>query len=59
MATRKIDADRLIARVMRLSGGRLTAEWTAGGIVKLIEEEIMVEENAGYVYVGKDGRVLW
>lgn len=57
MATRTIDADRLIARVMRLSGGRLTAEWTASGIVKLVEEEAAVEENAGHP--GKDGGVLW
>lgn len=34
-----IDADRLIARIMRLSGGRLTAQWNAAGIVKVIEEE--------------------
>lgn len=57
MATRKIDADRLIARVMRLSSGKLTAQWTASGIVKLIEEEVAVEENAGHL--GKDGSVLW
>lgn len=57
MATRTIDADRLIARVMRLSGGRLMAEWTAAGIIKVIEEEVAAEENA--MHLGKDGRVLW
>jgi hypothetical protein len=35
-----IDADRLIARIMRLSAGRMLAQWTAGGLIKLIEEEV-------------------
>ena len=45
MATRKIDADRLIARVMRLSHGDLRAIWTAAGIVKIIEEETAEKDN--------------
>lgn len=40
-----IDADRLVARIMRLSQGDLTAQWTAGGIIKLIEEEEAVNET--------------
>lgn len=43
---REIDADRLIARIMRLSAGDLQAQWTAAGIVKIIEEEI---QNVSFV----------
>ena len=35
---RTIDADELIARVMRLSRGDVRATWTALGVVKIIEE---------------------
>ena len=36
---RTIDADRLIARIMRLSQGDLMATWTAAGLIKIVEEE--------------------
>lgn len=36
---RKIDADRLIARIVRLSRGDMLSTWTAMGVVKVIEEE--------------------
>lgn len=34
-----IDARELIARIMRLSRGDFKAQWTALGIVKVIEEQ--------------------
>lgn len=37
-AERLINVDDLIARIVRLSGGRMTAEWSTLGIVKVIEE---------------------
>ncbi len=39
-----IDADRLIARIMRYSLGDLKAQWRAGGIIRVIEEECDVEK---------------
>jgi len=36
---RTIDADRLVARIMRLSQGDLKAQWTAAGLIGVIEEE--------------------
>lgn len=40
-----IDADQLIARVMRLSQGDLTSYWTTAGIIRVIEEEADKEES--------------
>jgi len=45
-----IDADRLIARVMRYSQGDLKAQWRAGGIIRVIEEEI---ENCQFGVIEK------
>ena len=45
METRKIDADRLLARIMRLSHGDLRATWTAAGVVRVIEEETAEIDN--------------
>ena len=36
---RTIDVDKLIARIMRLSRGDMKAQWSALGIVKVVEEE--------------------
>lgn len=36
---RTIDADRLIARIMRLSQGDPHAKWTAAGLINIVEEE--------------------
>lgn len=55
-----IDADRLKARIMRLSQGDLKAKWTAAGIVKVIEEEEAAEENASFLPLTNDtGVILW
>ena len=56
---RRIDSDRLIAKIMRLSGGKMTAQWTAAGIIKLIEEEQAIEENASFLPLKSDGTVLY
>lgn len=45
--SRKIDADELIARVMRLSKGDVRAQWSALGIVKVIEES--AAQNCGKI----------
>lgn len=45
METRRIDADRLLERVMRLSHGDLRATWTTAGIVRVIEEETAEKDN--------------
>lgn len=45
--SRKIDADELIARVMRLSKGDAWAQWSAMGIVKVIEES--AAQNCGKI----------
>lgn len=52
---REIDADKLIARIMRLSAGDLQAQWTAAGIVKVIEEEI---QNVSFVSLNFENHVI-
>ena len=46
---RRIDSEQLIARIMRLSHGDLLAQWTAAGIIKIIEEEQTVAEIASFL----------
>ena len=46
---RTIDSEQLIARIMRLSHGDLRAQWTAAGIIRIIEEEQAISENASFL----------
>lgn len=48
---RTINADRLIARIMRLAQGDLHAVWTTAGIVKIIEEECRTIEDVSKMSV--------
>lgn len=55
---RTIDADRLIARVMRLSQGRLLAGWTAAGLIHVIEEEAAVVEKYETIVTESRGKMI-
>ena len=50
----KIDTNRLIARIMRLSSGDLKAQWTTAGIIALIEEEMSIGVEIPERYSAKD-----
>lgn len=52
-----LDADALIARIMRLSQGDLLATWTAAGIIGVIEE-MTVAENVSFVSLKSRDSVL-
>lgn len=56
---RTIDADRLIARIMRLSQGDPHAKWTAAGLIKIVEEEVQIGNNASFLPLKSDGKVLY
>lgn len=54
-----IETDRLIARVMRLSRGDMLAEWTAAGIVKVIEEEATEDIVSPVSLTSKESVIEW
>ena len=53
-----LDADALIARIMRLSQGDLLATWTAAGIIGVIEE-MTAAENVSFVSLKSRDSVLY
>ena len=56
-STKTLDADALIARIMRLSQGDLLATWTAAGIIGVIEE-MTAAENVSFVSLKSRESVL-
>lgn len=55
---RTIDADRLIARIMRLSQGDPHAKWTAAGLIKIVEEEVQIGNNASFLPLKSEDKAI-